>query len=629
MCGFVVVLNRGAAGCDPCTTIEHRGPDSSGHQDLHGPDWHASLHFRRLAIVDVGPRSDQPFGDAERGFLVYNGEIYNVPQMRSTLRSRGVRFTTEGDTEVLYELLLQPDAAGLLGQVDGMFAFVQVLPDGQVRYGRDRLGIKPLYVASDASGGVVALASEVAPLRAIGLADHVDPVAVAQGAMFLWTPPPRTGWLGVRAAPIGSVHCLRPPRYARPRLVWQAEDTAPAQDIGEAVRESVRRQVRADVPVGLLLSGGVDSTWLGVELHRAGFSGPVFSAREALPREGSAEPFEGDAPYAERVARRLGVPPHWVDLDVDVLRQIPEMVSAMELPFGDPAAIALMRLARAARDEATVLLSGVGVEEIFLGYERYQAVRMLQRIPASGRLLLGRASAGPVPGRFRERVDKLGRMCVLGPRDWAWGSQAYFSPEEWAQLSLKVELDEVTAAHRDIVDPLLAAGASPLSAVAECDRRLFLPGLNLLYADRASMRASVELRVPFLGEPVIASALAVRAEDQLRPGNGKARFRAAASAAGVPDFVTRRSKTGFGAPVRSLLRQHGRHLWSRVRQAGIFDELLDRRTADCFVSEHVSGERERGLAVFGLFCAAMWWERNVDGDGRVEEALQGYRAAAP
>jgi asparagine synthase (glutamine-hydrolysing) len=194
---------------------------------------------------------------------------------------------------------------------------------------------------------------------------------------------------------------------------------------------------------------------------------------------------------------------------------------------------------------------------------------------------------------------------------------------------LKVELDEVTAAHRDIVDPLLAAGASPLSAVAECDRRLFLPGLNLLYADRASMRASVELRVPFLGEPVIASALAVRAEDQLRPGNGKARFRAAASAAGVPDFVTRRSKTGFGAPVRSLLRQHGRHLWSRVRQAGIFDELLDRRTADCFVSEHVSGERERGLAVFGLFCAAMWWERNVDGDGRVEEALQGYRAAAP
>ncbi|MFF4208656.1 asparagine synthase (glutamine-hydrolyzing) [Streptomyces sp. NPDC001796] len=626
MCGFVVVLNGAAAGHDPCTTIEHRGPDSSGHRDFHGADWHASLHFRRLAIVDVGPRSDQPFGDAERGFLVYNGEIYNAPEVRRTLRSRGVRFTTEGDTEVLHELLLQPDVELLLGQVDGMFAFVQVLPDGQVRYGRDRLGIKPLYVATDTAGRVAALASEIAPLRTLGLAEHVDPVAVAQGAMFLWTPPPRTGWLRVRSAPAGSVHCLRPPGYAHPRLLWQAGTTGRALDIAEAVRESVRRQVRADVPVGLLLSGGVDSTWIGVELRRAGFTGPVFSARDATSPEGLAEPFEGDAPYAERAARHLGMPLRWVDLDVDVLRQIPEMVRVMEVPFGDPAAIALMRLSRAARDEATVLLSGLGVEELFLGYERYQAVRALQRMPASGRRLLGRASAGPVPARLRERVDKLGRMCALRPRDWAWSSQAYFSGEEWARLSPKTGLDEVTAAHRDVVDPLLAEGASPLSAVAECDRRLFLPGLNLLYGDRASMRASVELRVPFLGEPVVASALAVRAEDQLRPGNGKALFRAAASDAGVPDFVTRRSKTGFSAPVRSLLRRHGRHLWPRVRQSGIFDELFDRRIADQFVSEHVSGERERGLAVFGLFCAAVWWERNAGGDGRVAEALRGYRA---
>ncbi|MFF4549924.1 asparagine synthase (glutamine-hydrolyzing) [Streptomyces sp. NPDC001406] len=638
MCGFVVVLNRASArGGDPCTTIEHRGPDSCGHQDLRGADWHASLHFRRLAIIDVGSRSDQPFGHAERGFLVYNGELYNVPELRETLRSRGVRFATDGDTEVLHELLLQPDAAQLLGQVDGMFAFVQVLPDGQVRYGRDRLGIKPLYVATDTAGRVTALASEIAPLRALGLAEHVDPVAVAQGAMFLWTPPPRTGWHRVHAAQAGTVHHVLPPEYARPRLVWQAEAPAPAEDIGAAVRESVRRQVRADVPVGLLLSGGVDSTWLGVELGRAGFSGPVFSARDASPRQDPAEPFEGDAPYAERAARHLGVPLHWVDLDVDVLRQVPEMVRVMELPFGDPAAIALMRLSRAARAEATVLLSGLGVEELFLGYERYQAVRMLQRIPAPGRRLLGRAARGPVPGRLRERTDKLGRMCRLSPRDWAWGGQSYFTAGEWAQLSPKVELDEVTAAHRDITDPLLAAGASPLHAVAECDRRLFLPGLNLLYGDRASMRASVELRVPFLGEPVVAVALAARAEDQLRTGNGKAQFRAAASAAGVPDFVTRRSKTGFGAPVRSLLRRHGQHLWSWVRQSGVFDELFDRRTADRFVTEHVSGERERGLAVFGLFCTAVWWEQNVEGaaagaragDGRIAEALRNYRATAP
>ncbi|WP_328392822.1 asparagine synthase (glutamine-hydrolyzing) [Streptomyces sp. NBC_00390] len=625
MCGFVVVLNRGAAGCDPCEAIEHRGPDSCGHLDLSGADWHASLHFRRLAIVDVGPRSDQPFGTADRGVLVYNGELYNAPELREILRSRGVRFTTDGDTEILHELLLQPDAFELLDHVDGMFAFTQILPDGHVRYGRDRLGIKPLYIASDTSSRIVALSSEIAPLRSIGLLDEVDPVAVAQGAMFLWTPPPRTGWRGVRAAPAGTVHSLRAPTYGQPRPLWIAGPPKPAADIASAVRESVERQVRADVPVGLLLSGGLDSTWLGVELSRIGFSGPVLTARDCAPHRGSAEPFEHDAPYAERVARHLGMTLHWVDLDVDVLQQIPELVQAMELPFGDPAAIALMRLARAAGREATVLLSGLGVEELFLGYERYQAVRLLQRIPESGRRRLGRASLRPVSPRFRERADKFRRMCALSPRDWTWAGQAYFTAAEWRDLAPKVELDEVTAAHHAVGDPLLAAGASPLRAVAECDRKLFLPGLNLLYGDRASMRASVELRVPFLGEPVVATALATRPEDQLRLGNGKARFRSAARAAGVPDFVARRSKTGFGAPVRSLLREHGARLWPHVRRSGLFDELFDRSVADRFVSEHLQGERERGLAVFGLFCAAVWWEQNAGGDGQVGAALRDYR----
>ncbi|MFI2432279.1 asparagine synthetase B family protein [Streptomyces sp. NPDC018693] len=634
MCGFVALLNQSALSSpqphtDPCAALAHRGPDACGHLDLHGWGWHTALHFRRLAVVDLDPRSDQPFGSPDRGVLVYNGEIYNVPQLRETLRGRRVTFTTEGDTEVLYELLMQPDAAQLLDQVDGMFAFALVLPDGELRYGRDRLGVKPLYMASDGAGRLAALASEIEPLRAAGLAGDADPVAVAQGAMFLWTPPPRTGWQRVRAVPAGTALTCRPPRYDHPSVWWRAGSPAPVEDIGAAVRESVARQVRADVTVGLLLSGGLDSTWLGVELARQGFTGPAFAARPRRSAANSAEPFEDDAPYAARVARRLDLPLTWVDLDVDVLRRIPELVTTMELPFGDPAAFALMQLSRAARDRSTVLLSGLGVEELFLGYERYQAVRLLQRLPAWARPALGATAVVPRPRRYRGRADKFDRLLQLGPRDWAWATQAYYSGREWAALSPLVGLEAVTERHREVAGTVLDNGGTPLAALAECDRRLFLPGLNLLYGDRASMRASVELRVPFLGEPVVACGLGAVAEDQLCLGNGKARFRAAAVASGVPEFVARRPKTGFGAPVRSLLREHGARLWPQVRRSPVFDDVFHRQAADRFVTEHLTGERDRGLAVFGLFCAAVWWERNVTGGpGRTADVLSGYAVPA-
>ncbi|MDQ1006956.1 asparagine synthase (glutamine-hydrolyzing) [Streptomyces sp. V4I23] len=633
MCGFVVLLNGSAESsssyADPCKAIAHRGPDASGHMGLRGPHWQAELYFRRLAVVDLDPRSDQPFGSPERGVLVYNGEIYNASQLRETLRRRHVTFTTEGDTEVLYELLLQPDASRLLDQVDGMFAFVLVLPDGELRYGRDRLGVKPLYTAADSAGRLAALASEIEPLRATGLTGDADPVAVAQGAMFLWTPPPRTGWQRVRAVPTGIVLAHRPPSYDEPSPWWRAAPVAPAEDIRAAVRKSVARQVRADVTVGLLLSGGLDSTWLGVELAGKGFTGPAFAARPGTSAAASAEPFEDDAPYAAKVADRLGLPLTWVDLDVDVLRRIPELVTTMELPFGDPAAFALLQLSHAARREATVLLSGLGVEELFLGYERYQAVQLLQRLPAWARPALGATVAVPRPRRYRGRADKFGRLLQLGPRDWSWATQAYYSGREWAALSPVVGLEAVTERHRAVAGAVLDGGGTPLAALAECDRRLFLPGLNLLYGDRASMRASVELRVPFLGEPVVACALGAVAEEQLRLGNGKARFRAAAVAAGVPEFVARRPKTGFGAPVRSLLREHGARLWPEVRRSPVFDDVFDRRVADRLVAEHVQGGRDRGLAVFGLFCAAVWWELNaVGGPGRASDVLTCYTAPA-
>ncbi|MDQ1537883.1 MAG: hypothetical protein QOE58_2276, partial [Actinomycetota bacterium] len=374
MCGFVA-LTEGCSsptGQDVCASLTHRGPDSCGHIRLGSI--RMEMHFRRLAIVDLEKRSDQPFGDPETGVTLYNGELYNVEELRFLLARRGHRFITTGDTEVMHILLLQPDWLELLGKADGMFAFLAVSPNGSIRYGRDRSGIKPLYEALSSTGRLLGVASEIAPLREAGVVRAVDTTAVAAAAMFLWVPPPASGWQDCKQVEAGSVVELFAGRDERG--VWQLPALAASDsngDVRQSVRESLLRQVNADVPVALLLSGGLDSSWLACELVDMGLHVPLLSAR-FLHRSGrAAEPFEDDAPFAQRVAQTLGQTPIWFDLDERCLQHIPDMVDAVEQPFGDPAAIALLGLSKAASMHAKVLLSGIGVEEVFLGYERYRA----------------------------------------------------------------------------------------------------------------------------------------------------------------------------------------------------------------------------------------------------------------
>lgn len=630
MCGFLIeVGGRSGLGSlcardDVCRLMEHRGPDSVGHEVLAGANWEWRFHFRRLAILDLDARSSQPFGDSKLGTLVYNGEIYNVAEVRKRLLSRGVPLVTSGDTELMFHLLVQPDWRILLGQVDGMYAFALALPSGELRFGRDRLGIKPLYISYAAGGELSGLSSEIEPLRTLGLVGSVDEVAVASAAMFLWVPPPLTGWSRCRSVEPGTVWSVDSSSHA-PRLVWRVEDSSGSLGIGEAVARSVARQATADVPVALLLSGGLDSTWLGVELNRQGFAGPFLGARSRLSVPAD-EPFAEDAPYAQRVAESLGRQILWADLDVDILGQIPEMVTTLEQPFGDPAAIALMRLSTKAAEHAKVLLSGVGVEEVFLGYERYRAIKFLERSRALGGLVGSLAAGDIIPRRFRERGRKFRNLLLVPPRDWVWASQAYYSVEEWSALAPRISLDAVVERHREVAGHPLGAGASILAATAATDRRLFLPGLNLMYADRASMRSSVELRVPFLGEEVLAAAASIDAESHVRLGEGKVAFRRAAERAGVPKYVLARSKSGFGAPIRSVMRARGQKVWAAIDQSELFDGIFDRSVVEGLFRDHVIGKRELGLQLFGLTSLAVWWERFVTGGTDVAERLSDIAA---
>lgn len=623
MCGFVVLIDRNTPtdGHDVCSAISHRGPDSCGHAYVRSASIRLDLHFRRLAIVDLDARSDQPFGDEESGITLYNGELYNADELRRELADRGHHFRTSGDTEVVHVLLQQHDWQELLAQADGMYAFVALSPEGAIRYGRDRCGIKPLYEAFSHSGKLLGLSSEIAPLRQAGVVGDVDEVSVAAAAMFLWVPPPATGWRGCRQVAAGSV--VSKAAGADDLEIWNLPTLASGGDIRQSVRESLRRQVHADVPVALLLSGGLDSSWLAYELAEMGLRVPLLSARFAQRATQTAEPFEADAPYAARVAHSLGQAATWFDLDDRVLQHIPHMVDAVEQPFGDPAAIALMGLSRAASEHAKVLLSGIGVEEVFLGYERYQAIKALSRLSPLARRH-GRAVVREIAARsprLRERLAKFERLLLADPEDWPWMSESYYDDALWQRLVPSIAMEKVTARHREEIRRARAAGATHLEAAAHSDRRLFLPGLNLQYGDRSSMRASVELRVPFLGDPVLQAAGRYSASDHVGIGNGKRRFRAAASDAGVPDFILKRSKTGFGAPVRSILRANGKQVWAGIRGGAIFDDLLDRETAQSLFEEHVDGRAEHGLRLFSFCALAVWWETHVSGDGSVRGFL--------
>jgi asparagine synthase (glutamine-hydrolysing) len=580
------------------------------------------LHFRRLAIVDLDQRSDQPFGDPKTAVTVYNGEIYNAEDLRSLLSSRGHRFVTSGDTEVIHVLLQQPDWLQLLGKVDGMYAFVVVSSDGWIRYGRDRSGIKPLYEALSTSGRLLGLASAITPLREAGVVREVDTIAVAAAAMFLWVPPPATGWRDCQQVEPGSVVSVRVGGNER-RVSWLPALEPGHGDIRQAVQESLFRQVQADVPVALLLSGGLDSSWLAYELADMGIRMPFLSARFVQRENGGAEPFEEDAPYAERIAQSLGQSPIWLDLDERCLRHIPSMVDTVEQPFGDPAAITLRGLCDVAARHAKVVLSGIGVEEIFLGYERYQAIKVLSRMGSAARKLgssIGDVMSVPA-SRFRERTEKFERMLSVNPEDWAWVSQSYYGEAMWRRLFPDIDMNDVTVRHREEICRARDRGATPLETAAHVDRHLFLPGLNLQYSDRASMPSSVELRVPFLGDPVLRAAATYSAAEHVGMRNGKRLFRAAARDAGVPNFILRRSKTGFGAPVRSIFRDHGSDVWAGIQRGAIFDDLMDRETVRALFEGHVSGREDHGLRLFGLCSLAVWWESHMSGDGSVREFL--------
>jgi asparagine synthase (glutamine-hydrolysing) len=639
MCGIAGLISQGpeARVGAMLRAIEHRGRDDEGvwTSDFVDEDGRrACLGHRRLSIIDTSEAGHQPMLSEDGRFVVtYNGELYNYLELRDELKKKGHRFRTDCDTEVLIAAFAEW-GAGCLSRLNGMFAFaVWDNHERALTVARDRLGIKPLYYSTPRDEGVggdsFVFASEVKAVLASGLVRaELDPEGLHQQLTFLWTPDPQTLFRGILKLPPAHYLTWRDGRVAV-REWWDVSFDETEEGRGEAwwrerVLETLDRVVRmemvADVPLGSFLSGGVDSSVITALMARHSGGRKVSTYTVGIEQEDLRyDIIPDDARWARRVGKLLDTDYHEMTLKPDVAALLPKLVRHIEMPVIDMAISSYLVSAKA-RETLTVMLSGMGGDEVFAGYPRQMAMRLagaLDPVPTAVRRPFMRAVAGVLPGgrpgRFTallRNAKKFARSGALDFEERYLGFGTYFDDAQKGRLYAE-GMREATEGldayrhHRRYFGR--AARAAPLNRLLYVDMKTFLPCLNLAYTDKTSMAATLEVRVPFLNHELVELAARMPPGLKLRGLRRKYILKRAAEKL-LPREVVWRKKAGFGAPIRAWLRGPLRPLVEemlseeQVRRRGLFRPEEVRRVVDA----NLSGREDYNLQVLQLLTLEMW-----------------------
>jgi len=605
--------------------IAHRGPDANGTWNHENDRVSIQLGHRRLSIIDVSAAADQPL--SKRGLtLVYNGELYNYKELRAELTSRGVSFVTASDTEVVLEAWRYWGPASL-SRFRGMFAFA--LADektGELFLARDPLGIKPLFYLQRREG--VLFASELKALvSAVGPELRIEPGALVASMLYYWVPEQWCAVAGVRKLPGGSWARFSPDGRMYLEHYWQVADVAQeaegadAPDLGRVIEESVTAHLVADVPVSSFLSGGLDSSIITVLAHRAAQEIDAYTIT-FRPEDQRLEAMPDDAVYARKVAARFGVKLHEIEISPDIVKMLPRIVDALDEPIGDPAAINTVLMCEAARARGVkVILSGMGADELFGGYRRQLACVMASRygrLPglsrAGVRFAVDRApvTLGGSGLRYARWAKRFLTFAELPEEPRYRRSYTLYDPDELAGLlnpDLRAQVDQVIDGHRDIyTDNSLR---DEVNRMCLADARLFLPGLNLAYTDRASMAASVEVRVPFVDPVVAQAAFAIPGRDKITNRQGKVALKRAAEK-WLPHEIVYRPKASFGAPLRGWVRNDLQEIINDVLVRGelVGSGMIRADALDRLIQDERAGRADNAKQIWQLLTMELWY-RNV------------------
>jgi asparagine synthase (glutamine-hydrolysing) len=646
MCGIAGMITRDPRACAAAMlkAIEHRGRDDEGawiSEPFDEDGRRASLLHRRLSIIDTSAAGHQPFVSRDGRFvLTYNGEIYNYVGLRAQLEARGREFHTDCDTEVLVEAFAEWGEE-CLPRLNGMFAFaVWDEREKTLTLARDRLGIKPLYYAdvrgANGAGASFVFGSEIKALLASGLVERaLDTEGLHQQLTFLWTPDPQTLFRGVKKLPPAHVLTVREGEISV-REWWDVsfdeieegrDESWWREQVLETLDRVVRMEMVADVPLGAFLSGGVDSSSIVALMHAHAEGRRVSTYTVGIePQDLRYDIIPDDTRWSRRVGELFDTDYHERTLKPDVAELLPLLVRHVEMPLIDMGVSSYL-VSREARATLTVMLSGMGGDEVFAGYPRQLAMQvagwldplMPRAIRRPLMSLIERALPGGLPGRLTaplRNAKKFARSGALDFEERYLGFGTYFTDEQKRALYTD-DLNDATRGldaykeHRRYF--ARCQNAAPLNRLLYVDLKTFLPCLNLDYTDKTSMAATLEVRVPFLNVELVELAARMPPRLKLRGLKRKYILKRAAERL-LPRDVVWRKKAGFGAPVRAWLRGALRPLVDEllsaetIKRRGLFRPAEVRRV----IEANLSGREDFSLQVFQLLTLELWQREFLD-----------------
>jgi asparagine synthase (glutamine-hydrolysing) len=622
MCGIAGWIAGPQAGLDQDTlqamlrAIAHRGPDDSGTAQFrsHATGHDVFLGHRRLAIIDPeGAR--QPMCDDAAGLaLTFNGEIYNFRQLREELSGLGYRFTRDSDTEVLLRAY-QHWQCDVVDHLRGMFAFA-IWDAGKERLllARDRFGEKPLYLHESANG--LCFASEIkALLRVPGVKCAVDPAAVWDYLAYRYVPGPQTLFSGIRKLQPGTKAVwergkLTESRYWSPPDRGMSGSANPPADVAGAflsrLDEAVRLQMVSDVPFGAFLSGGLDSSMIVALMSRHNSAVNTFSV-------GFGEAGYSELGYAGQVARHFGTTHHEITVtDRDLIERLPALVGFRDAPVSEPSDIPIHRLACEASRSVKMVLTGEGSDEILGGYPKHVAERLAphyQRLPGAVRRGLFAPLARALPYGFHRIKTAVANLNI---EDWRERYVRWFGALSAAERDRLAVLRSPRAAPVETAPFDADPRCSSLRRMLYFDQTSWLPDNLLERADRMTMAASIEARVPFLDHELAAFVSTLPDRYRVRGRTTKWILRAAARNL-LPERILSRPKVGFRVPVGEWFRGPMRDFLASHLQgaASMTRAYYEPRVLDGILAEHWSGRQNSEKLLWALLNLEIWHRHYV------------------
>jgi asparagine synthase (glutamine-hydrolysing) len=584
--------------------LTHRGPDDAGNY-LDGP---VGLGHRRLSIIDLGG-GHQPMSTADgRLTIVYNGEIYNYRQLRRELEAEGAKFRTNSDTEVILQLhAARGDKAAIA--LNGIFAYALWDRDTRrLQLVRDRAGIKPLYYAATPDG--VAFGSEIKSLFASGLiSPMLDSRNVAEYLLFRQVAGPENLFRNVVSLPPGHVLDVTPAGAGQPRAYWRAMDR-PAEFTGAytdavdavdlALRESVERQLMADVPLGTFCSGGIDSSLITAMASRlAGKHINTFSV-------GFDEAPYDESHYARLAAQSCGTRHHELRIgQARFAELLPKLIWHHDLPLNFANSVHIFAVSELARQHVTVVLTGEGADELFGGYPRYSIPRITELLGSAPKALSQPLAAllGHLPER---RLQRVGAVLRRPLSEALLFNSTSIGTEAVERLLGRTLDDSCLTVRRQLAEAARQTDSNVYAAVAQLDFETYLVSI-LNRQDKMSMATSLEARVPFLDNAVIDLA---RSLPQQFKQTLKHRKRVLKDVARryLPGEIVDRRKSGFGVPLPEWFRGTGpmSKLLDETACSTGLTELVAKDQLQALIAEHRGGLRDHGDLLWGLLNLGLW-----------------------